>query len=254
MINNNFYDSDGLFKEFTSIREKKINFNDLIETPILFSMLPDLKNKTVLDIGCGMGQHVKAYAEKGAKSVLGIDISEKLLAIAEEKFNGKNIEYLKKSFEDLDSINEQFDVVTSSLVFDYVQDFNRLMKDISHITNDRSQIIFSMSHPIVTSYDQSIPRWTRDEEGNKLHANLYNYFIEGEKHYSWGGTEVVNYHRTISSVINAIINAGFMICECRESIANDALREAHPEVFAGTIHRPDFIFFKCIKSGSVNVN
>ncbi|RAI82651.1 class I SAM-dependent methyltransferase [Macrococcoides goetzii] len=247
MSRNNFYDSDGLFKEFTSIRENKVNFNDLVETPILFSMLPDLKNKTVLDIGCGMGQHVKAYAEMGAKSVLGIDISEKLLAIAEEKFNGKNIEYQMKSFEDLDSINEQFDVVTSSLVFDYVQDFDRLMKDISHITHVRSQIIFSMSHPIVTSYDQSIPRWTRDHDGNKLHANLYNYFIEGEKHFSWGGTEVVNYHRTISSVINSIIQSGFTILECRESLADEHLRKVYPEVFAGTIHRPDFIFFKCIK-------
>lgn len=247
MINNNFYDSDGLFKEFTSIREKKINFNDLIETPILFSMLPDLKNKTVLDIGCGMGQHVKQYADMGAKSVLGIDISEKLLAIAEEKFNGKNIEFQKKSFEDLVSFNQQFDVVTSSLVFDYVQDFDQLMNDISQITHDTSEIIFSMSHPIVTAYDQSIPRWTRDEDGNKLHANLYNYFIEGEKHFPWGGTEVVNYHRTISSVVNSIIQSGFTIIECRESLADEHLRKAYPEVFVGTIHRPDFIFFKCIK-------
>ncbi|MCE4956969.1 class I SAM-dependent methyltransferase [Macrococcoides caseolyticum] len=247
MSRNNFYDSDGLFKEFTSIRENKVNFNDLIETPILFSMLPDLKNKTVLDIGCGMGQHVRQYADIGAKSVLGIDISEKLLAIAEEKFNGKNIEYQMKSFEDLVSLNQQFDVVTSSLVFDYVQDFDQLMKDISQITHHSSEIIFSMSHPIVTSYDESFPRWTRDNDGNKLYANVYNYFIEGEKLYSWGGTEIVNYHRTLSSVINSIIQSGFTIIECRESLADEHLRKVYPEVFAGTIHRPDFIFFKCIK-------
>ncbi|ARQ04492.1 class I SAM-dependent methyltransferase [Macrococcoides caseolyticum] len=247
MSKNNFYDSEGLFNEFKSIRENEVNFNDLVEKPILFSMLPDLNDKSVLDIGCGMGQHVKQYADMGAKSVLGIDISEKLLSIAEEKFNGENIEYQKKSFEDIDSINQQFDVVTSSLVFDYVQDFDQLMKDISQITHDSSEIIFSMSHPIVTAYDRSIPRWTRDEDGNKLYANLYNYFIEGEKHFPWGGTEVVNYHRTISSIINSIIHAGFTILECKESLADEQLRKAHPEVFAGTIHRPDFIFFKCIK-------
>lgn len=117
MSKNNFYDSEGLFNEFKSIRENEVNFNDLVEKPILFSMLPDLNDKSVLDIGCGMGQHVKQYADMGAKSVLGIDISEKLLSIAEEKFNGENIEYQKKSFEDIDSINQQFDVVTRLISF-----------------------------------------------------------------------------------------------------------------------------------------
>ncbi len=44
-------------------------------------MLSDLREKTVLDIGCGMGQHAKQYADMGAKSVLRIDLSEKYPAM-----------------------------------------------------------------------------------------------------------------------------------------------------------------------------
>lgn len=45
-------------------------------------MIPELYKKKVLDIGCGMGQHALQYSKKGALSVLGIDISEKMLAYA----------------------------------------------------------------------------------------------------------------------------------------------------------------------------
>ncbi|WP_165981935.1 hypothetical protein [Macrococcus hajekii] len=49
-------------------------------------------------------------------------------------------------------------------------------------------------------------------------------------------------------MINGIIKAGFTLVECQESVADAELRERYPEIFAGTIHRPDFIFFKCVKS------
>ena len=79
MSKQNIYDNDTFFEHFRSSRENEVNFNDCIETPILFAMLPDLHGKTILDIGCGMGQHAKQYSEMGAESVLGIDISGNML-------------------------------------------------------------------------------------------------------------------------------------------------------------------------------
>ena len=69
-------DRNAFFEDFLSSRSKEVNFNDCIETPILFAMLPDLHGKKILDIGCGMGQHAKQYSEMGAESVLGIVIEE----------------------------------------------------------------------------------------------------------------------------------------------------------------------------------
>lgn len=39
MFKNNFYASDGLFKDFTLIRENKFNFNDLIENELAYYRL-----------------------------------------------------------------------------------------------------------------------------------------------------------------------------------------------------------------------
>ena len=57
MSKQNVYDNAAFFDNFQSSRSNTVNFNDCIETPILFGMLPDLHGKKVLDIGCGMGQH-----------------------------------------------------------------------------------------------------------------------------------------------------------------------------------------------------
>ena len=59
--------------------------------------------------------------------------------------------------------------------------------------------------------------------------------------------EVEVYHRTVSTLINSMIRAGFIIEECQESRASDELREKYPDKFGGTIHRPEFIFFRCRK-------
>lgn len=247
MSKQNIYDNDVFFENFIDIRNKKVNFNDLIETPILLSMLPDLNGKSVLDIGCGMGQHAKQYSDMNASSVLGIDISEKMLAYAAKNNCADNISYMQLPIENLSEIRKQFDVITSSLAFDYIEDFDKLMADVYDLTNERAEFVFSMSHPLATAYDGTYPRFTRSETGERLYANIHNYIIEGKRNVKWVVDDYELYHRTISSIINSIVRAGFLITECRESQISDEIRVLEPDTFGGTIHRPDFIFFKCRK-------
>ena len=51
MAQQNIYDNEIFFEGYKKIRDNKINANNLFEIPALFSMLPDLKNKRVLDLG-----------------------------------------------------------------------------------------------------------------------------------------------------------------------------------------------------------
>lgn len=247
MAKQNIYDNETFFEGFKNIRSSEVNFNDLIETPILLAMLPDLRGKTVLDIGCGMGQHAKQYSDMGAASVLGIDISEKMLEYANLHFHAGNITYRQMAMEDIRGFDQKFDLVTSSLVFDYVKDFDELMKDVYRIMKDGAEFVFSMSHPMATAYDGQYPRYTRSESGERLYANINNYFIEGRRNIAWIVDNYELYHRTFSSIVNSIIKAGLAIKECRESQISDELREQYPDMFGGTIHRPDFVFFKCGK-------
>ena len=247
MAKQNIYDNDRFYEYFKNQRMNDINFNDVVETPIINQMLPPLEGKRVLDIGCGMGQHAKQYANSGALSVLGIDISEKMLGYAKENNSADNIIYRQMAFEDLDQLNERFDVITSSLAFDYVEDFSKLMKTIFDLLDENGVCVFSMSHPISTAYDGVYDRYTRTAEGERLYANLHNYGIEGVRHIHWIVDDYEVYHRKISTLINDIANAGFIIEKCQESKLPEVIIKKHPDVFGGVIHQPDFIFFRCRK-------
>lgn len=249
MPKQNIYDNDAFFEYFQSSRNSDVNFNDSIETPILFAMLPELHGKTVLDIGCGMGQHAKRFSEMGAESVLGIDISEKMLEYA-KKFNGAhNISYQRMAMEDIETIGRRFDLVTSSLVFDYAEDFAGLMRKIHKLMKEDAGFVFSMSHPVATAWDGVYDRYTRTETGERLYANLRNYCVEGLRKVDWVVKGYECYHRTVSSLINGLIQAGFVIEECQEARISEEMRKQYPALFGGTVHRPEFIFFRCRKTG-----
>ena len=249
MAQQNIYDNDTFFDNFKCLRSDEINFNEVIESPIITAMLPDMKGKKVLDIGCGMGQHAMQYSKAGAASVLGTDISEKMLAFAKENNAADNITYRRLAFEDIAQLDEKFDLITSSLAFDYSQDFEGLMKDVYSLLNDGGYLVFSMSHPISTAYDGVYDRYTRTKDGVRLYANLHNYGIEGERHFKWVVDDYEVYHRMFSTLVNAIAKAGFIIEECQESKVPDEILKAHPDKFGGVIHHPDFIFFRCRKNG-----
>lgn len=245
MAQQNIYDRDVFFENFQQIRENPINFNDCMESPILLSMLPQVQGKTVLDLGCGMGQHARQYAELGAASVLGIDLSEKMLSYARQHFSGPNITYQRMAMEELPQLKGRFDLITSSLTFDYVEDLNHLMASIYARLKDGGHLVFSMSHPMATAYDGTCPRFTRDEAGTRLYANVCRYMEEGRRVVTWVVEDYELYHRTFATIVNAITGAGLLIERCEESKVSDALRSQYPDRFGGTVHRPDFVFFRC---------
>ena len=133
MAQQNIYDNEQFFEGYKKIRDNEVNANNLFEIPALFSMMPDLKGKRVLDLGCGFGEHCKQFIEQGAQKVVGIDISEKMLAVAQKENANPNISYINMSMENIGELDEKFDVVVSSLAFHYVEDYAGVVKNIYNL-------------------------------------------------------------------------------------------------------------------------
>ncbi|MBS8048932.1 class I SAM-dependent methyltransferase, partial [Streptococcus suis] len=83
------------------------------EWETLRKLLPDFKDKRVLDLGCGYGWHCIYAMEHGASSVVGVDISHKMLEVAKGKTHFPQIEYECCAIEDVDFPEESFDVILS---------------------------------------------------------------------------------------------------------------------------------------------
>ena len=210
MAQQNIYDNDIFFNGYKKIRENDNNANNLFETPALLSLLPELNNKAVLDLGCGYGDHCMEFINRGASKVVGIDISEKMLEIARIENNHPNILYKNMPMENIGMLNERFDVVVSSLAIHYVDDYKGLINNIFNLINENGILVFSQENPLNTCFSKG-RRWTKDEKGHRLFANISNYGIDGERESVWFIDNVKKYHRTFSTIINTLIEAGFII-------------------------------------------
>lgn len=86
----------------------------------------------VLDIGCGSGTQCADVADS-VKHVTGIDISSKLLAIAEQRkaeHNLDNVEFIQTSLFDERFQKGSFDVVMAFYVLHFFEDINVVFKRI----------------------------------------------------------------------------------------------------------------------------
>ena len=148
----NIYDDEKFFNQYEELRneQKDKNANDLIEIPNFRKLMPDVTNKSILDLGCGYGENDKFYKNLGAKYVLGTDISEKMIERANEINKIDGIEYKVIAMEDIESIDKKFDVIISSLAFHYIKDFDKLINDCYKLLNNDGYFVFSQEHPFTT--------------------------------------------------------------------------------------------------------
>lgn len=234
--------NDEAFLDKYSMMDRSIGGLELAgEWHILKEMLPDFNKKRVLDIGCGFGWHCKYASIKGAKHVLGIDLSSKMLKKAEQKNNDNKIKYKCMAMEDIDFKEGEFDIVISSLAFHYTKDFDLICKKINKCLSDNGDFIFSVEHPIFTAKEAQ--EWYYGDHNEILHWPVDNYQYEGIRKTRFLGEEVIKYHRTFETYINTLIQNGFVINNVSEPIPPKNMEVDLKDEF----RRPMFLMISCSK-------
>ncbi len=241
----NIYDNDEFFKGYQSKRGQ-LSANDLIEIPELFRLIGDVNNLSVLDLGCGTGGHDRKLIDLGAKKVLGIDLSNNMINEARKNTNTDKIEYRVMSMNNIDTIDEKFDLVISSLAIHYIEDYDSLCKKVYNLLNTGGRFIFSYGHPmdscaILDDYSNNYV-----EINNKKYYLISDYNNEGKRISHWYVDGVETYHRNVSHLINGLIDAGFKLEHVTESYATDEVIKLNPKFIDQKDHSY-FIFFKCQK-------
>lgn len=86
----------------------------------------------------------------------------------------------------------------------------------------------------------------KDNNGNELHWALDNYQEEGKREEHWWIDGVVKYHRTISTLINTLIDNGLVIEKIIEPESTPTGLEKMPELI-NEKRRPSSIIIKSRK-------
>ncbi|WP_347216570.1 class I SAM-dependent methyltransferase [Chryseobacterium sp.] len=191
-------------------------------------MLPDFKGKNVLDLGCGFGWHCRYAIENGAKSVMGIDLSEKMLTRAQEINKLEGILYERRALEGLDYPAKQFDIILSSLTLHYIESFDTMAQNIYQWLTSGGYFIFSVEHPVFTA--EGGQDWIYNKNGEKTCWPVDSYFIEGKRNTTFLGENVTKYHRTLTSYLNTLLKNGFKIKKIIEPEPSPEMLKEIPEM------------------------
>ncbi|WP_213937354.1 class I SAM-dependent methyltransferase [Pseudomonas sp. dw_612] len=221
----NIYDDPEFFQGYSRMGRSIGGLDAAPEWPALQSMLPSMKGLKVVDLGCGYGWFSRWASEQGADSVLGVDVSEKMLEQARKTTSAANIRYERADLEHLDLPVGSFDLAHSSLALHYIKDLPGLFTNIHKALKPGSRFVFSIEHPIFMAPRN--PGWLIDDEGRKRWP-LDSYQLEGERVTNWLAEGVIKQHRTVGTLLNALIAAGFTIRYVNEWGPTDAQVAAQP--------------------------
>lgn len=205
----NSYDNPRFFEQYSRMDRSKMGLAGAGEWPALKAMLPELAGKRVLDLGCGYGWHCRYALEQGAREVVGVDISQRMLEQARCRTISERCRYLHMAMEDIDFPEACFDVVISSLALHYVRDYADVLRRVAVCLKSGGDFVFSVEHPVFTAYGNQ--DWYRDGEGRALHWPVDRYFLEGERQAVFLGETMVKYHRTLTGYVDPLQRAGFTL-------------------------------------------
>ena len=240
----NIYDNPEFFAGYSQLGRSVEGLDGAAEWPALRALLPDLRGRSVVDLGCGFGWFCRWAREQGAARVLGLDVSENMLARARTDTADAAIHYERADLERLELAEAGFDLAYSSLALHYVERLEALLATLHRALKPGGALVFSVEHPIYTA--PSRPGWGADADGRKTWP-VDGYLVEGPRTTDWLAKGVIKQHRTIGTYMNLLLRVGFSLTHLEEWGPTDAQIAARPD-WADERQRPPFLLVAVSKS------
>ncbi|WP_326833894.1 GrpB family protein [Amycolatopsis rhabdoformis] len=207
--------------------------NALYDRPAIVELAGDVSGHRVLDVGCAAGHLSALLAGQGAE-VVGVDVSEGLIALARKEFGGLATFEVADLAAPLSFADGAFDTVTASLVLHYLADFGPALRELHRVLRPGGQLVFSVHHP---GED-----WRWFERENYFETELLDdEFVLGTHRQA-----VKFYRRPLSETFDAVREAGFTVDRLEEPMPVAEADTADPRVAHLLRTKPRFLYFRCV--------
>jgi len=174
-------------------------------------LLGNIKNKKILEIGCGGGQCSIAFAKKGA-ICKGLDISVEQIKYAKElsKKEKVKVDFSNKNIQTLKGIkSNSYDIVFSAFALQYIPDLEKCFKEVNRVLKKNGLFVFSFDHPFYSSIDP---------KNLKIILNYNNLKICHQETIRPDGSKIefIAYTHKISETYKYLVNSNFIVEEIIE--------------------------------------
>ena len=233
-------------------------YRDLLNTPAFLAMLPPVCGLAGLDIGCGEGTNTRQLARLGAR-MHAIDIAPTFIRHAQstEVSEPLGITYLAADAMALPFADGSFHFATAFMSLMDMPDHSRALQEARRVLRPGGFLQFSILHPcFVPPYRKVL----READGTVRAIEVGRYFdnCHGEVETWWFSTlpaeerqrvepfRIPRFHRTLSSWVQILCQAGFVLEQLGEPCASADLAAAEP-VVADTRVAPLFLHIRVRK-------
>jgi len=230
------------YQEDNKMPQKSAHYGPYAPDENELKLLGNVRDKKILEIGCGGGQCSIAFAKEMAKCT-GIDISEEQLKFARElaKKNKVSVKFIKGDIQTLKGIkSNDFDIVFSAWALQYVPDLTKCFKEVYRVLKKKGIFVFSLNHPFNSIFYDKKPEIKRSyfKTGKDVEVEIWP---DGKKHI------FVQYNRKLSDIYQSLMDANFFVEKIIEplKIRKDYWEKDFPLSMAKLF--PSTIIFKTIK-------
>ena len=187
-------------------------FNRSIYMPVIESMIGNVRDKNVLDLGCGCGNLTKKTALDGAVA-LGIDGSDTMISRAcTENVAPSAMFAIMDLTRPFPIKSRTMDIVVANMVLMDIPDIEICIREVSRILKSGGVFIISMTHPAFFCSD-----WECEDADPHAYKKVSDYLNETcEPVFFWG--ETVHYHRPLSTYFNILEKNGMCVLSLKEPV------------------------------------
>lgn len=218
----NHYDDPAFFTAYAQMSRSQQGLDGAGEWHQLKKLFPDMTDRSVLDLGCGYGWHCKYAAASGARNVLGIDQSERMIAEARRRNADEKIRYRVCNLQDFDYPPEEYHLVISNLALHYIDDLDAVYRRVYRTLREDGVFLINIEHPAFTA-------GVNQQFASDGTWPINDYFYPGVRQTDFLGHPIMKYHHTLTQILMGLINAGFRIEAVQEAMPPEEWCAVMPE-------------------------
>jgi SAM-dependent methyltransferase len=195
----------------------------LLLDPIMLMLCGDVSGLRVLDLGCGEGRFSRMLAERGARC-MGLDLIGQMTRTARHRDASRN-SYVTADAARVPAADGSFDLVVSFVTMVDFPDIRSVIAEIGRVLRPGGHLVVA-NLGFVTATALPTSGWVRDADRKRLYYAVDRYADEFPQWFEWAGLRIKNYHRPLSTYMQAYLRAGLILKEFEEPMpADQSLRE-----------------------------